>query len=383
MVAPTVIDVETARQPRPWAEVREIMLERARNLRNPFTYTIPAEVERILDNLGTIDRDAWGRAFGAAAAPYAAEAAAAEERGDAQAAQDSYLRAYDYHRVARYPAPNSPVKRDEYRVSLTFFHKAAAYFDPPIERVVMPFHARPGEGSASIGLLRKPAGVAKPPVVVIWGGIDSFKEERPVEAYVEAGMAGLAIDMPGVGEAPIPGSEDAERMWDAVFDWIATRPDLDSDRVAIVGGSTGGYWGTKLAHTHRDRLRAAVNQGGPAHFAFRPAWINRAQRGEYPFELAETLASAFGRSSYDDWVQFSPKLSLLDQGILDRPCAPLLCVNGVDDSVFPIQDMYLLLEHGDPKTARFFPGGHMGNPWGTPTIIAWLQEQLEVAQPAA
>ena len=27
---------------------------------------------------------------------------------------------------------------------------------------------------------------------------------------------------------------------------------------------------------------------------------------------------------------------------------------------FPIADMYLLLEHGDPKTARFFPGGHMG-----------------------
>ena len=67
--------------------------------------------------------------------------------------------------------------------------------------------------------------------------------------------------------------------------------------LALHGGSTGGYWATKVAHTHAARLRAAVNQGGPAHFAFQKDWIVNAQRGEYPFELAETLACAFGRST--------------------------------------------------------------------------------------
>ena len=28
-----------------------------------------------------------------------------------------------------------------------------------------------------------------------------------------------------------------------------------------------------------------------------------------------------------------------------------LCINGVHDTIFPIQDYYLLLEHGDPKSA--------------------------------
>ena len=61
------------------------------------------------------------------------------------------------------------------------------------------------------------------------------------------------------------------------------------------------------------------------------------------------------------------------QGILDQPCAPLLLVNGVDDSIFPIADMYLLLEHGSPKAARFYPGGHMGgSPDVEPTIARWL-----------
>ena len=46
--------------------------------------------------------------------------------------------------------------------------------------------------------------------------------------------------MPGVADAPLAGSEDAERLWDALFDWIASRPDLDAERIAVLGGSTGG-----------------------------------------------------------------------------------------------------------------------------------------------
>ena len=110
---------------------------------------------------------------------------------------------------------------------------------------------------------------------------------------------------------PLAGSENGERLWDAVFDYIAGRADLDAGRVGLHGGSTGGYWATKVAHTHANRLRAAVNQGGPAHFAFQADWIVKAQRGEYPFELAETLACAFGRSSGEEWIEYAPKLSLL------------------------------------------------------------------------
>jgi esterase FrsA len=214
-------------------------------------------------------------------------------------------------------------------------------------------------------------------VVVHWGGIDSFKEERRAEAYLNAGLASLAVDMPGVGDAPLDGSPDAERLWDAIFDWIGTRPDLDADRVALHGASTGGYWAAKLAHTHKDRMRAVVDHGGPAHHAFQADWIARAQVGEYPFELAETLAAAFGGSSYAEWVVYAPHLSLLEQGLLDRPSAPMLLVNGVRDSVFPIQDMYLLLEHGTPKTVRFFTDEtHMGGPQAVEVAVAWLSERL-------
>src|SRR5581483_4659650 len=243
----------------------------------------------------SVEREAWAQAFGALAAPHEARAAQAEAQGDAETARREYLIAYDCYHVARYPAPNSPGKLAAYRKSQELFHKAARTFDPPLERIEMPFRARPGEGKASIGLLRKPKAIERPPVVVLWGGIDAFKEERATEAYLNAGLAALGVDMPGVADAPLAGSQDAERLWDAIFDYIATRADLDSERVAIHGGSTGGYWATKLAHTHAARLRAAVNQGGPAHWAFQKDWIVKAQRGEYPFELAETHACRMDR----------------------------------------------------------------------------------------
>lgn len=362
--------------PRPMDEVKKELHERAKENRNPFLYTIYDEVAPVIEGLATVDREEWAGVFGALAGPHEERAAKAEAAGDTQTARKEYLIAYDCYHVARYPAPNSPGKRAAYRKSQENFHKAARYFDPPLERVEMPFTAQAGEGKASIGLLRKPQGAAKAPVVVIWGGIDAFKEERPTDPYLRAGLATLAIDMPGVADAPLTGSENAERLWDAVFDYIAGRPDLDAARIGIHGGSTGGYWATKVAHTHAGRLRAAVNQGGPAHFAFRADWIVKAQRGEYPFELAETLACAFDRSSGEEWIEYAPELSLLTQGILERPCAPLLCVNGVNDTVFPIADMHLLLEHGNPKSTRFYPGGHMGGGDSQAVIIAWLKGKL-------
>jgi dienelactone hydrolase len=338
------------------------------------------EVERIFGNIHSLDRDEWAAAFSAVAAPYAEQARAAEVAGDAAAAQQSYLRAYAYYRMARYPAPNSPGKRVAYERSVDMYLAAAQYLDPPLERVVMPFHRRAGEGDAVVGYLRRPAGQEKPPVIVRWGGIDSFKEEWNAATILARNLAMLAIDMPGVGAAPIPGSEDAERLFDAVFDWIASRPDLDADRIGIIGGSTGGYWAAKLAHTHRERLCAAVNWGGCAHYAFTPEWIEQAQRGEYALELAETLASAFGLQTFEEWVEYAPRLSLLDQGILDRPCAPLLLVNGVQDTIFPIADMYLLLEHGDPKSARFYPTGHMARtPQTEPMVLDWMERRLRAS----
>src|SRR5207247_1757824 len=299
--------VTFTRYVRPYGEVRAIMIDRAHGRvanRNPFEFTDAAEVERAFAGLRSLDPAEWAGAFGAVATEHAERARAAEGRGDPATAKTEWLAAYNFERVARYPAPSSPAKAAAYARERAHYANAARFFDPPLEIVRIPFRGRPGDGAVARG-------------------------------------------------------------------------DVDGTRVAIVGGSTGGYWATKLAHTHRERIRAAVNHGGPVHEAFTERWIERSQRGDYPFELVETLAWAFGLGGPEEYVAFAPRLSLLEQRLLDRPCAALLCVNGVDDTVFPIADHELLLRHGEPKAARFFPGGHMGNtPQTTPTIVAWVDREL-------
>lgn len=52
----------------------------------------------------------------------------------------------------------------------------------------------------------------------------------------------------------------------ALLDWIATRPDLDQNRVAVIGGSYGGYMVLASAVEYSDRLKAAVDVVGISNF---------------------------------------------------------------------------------------------------------------------
>lgn len=357
----------------------------------PFNFVPYEDAKRVMGAViprFDADRDAFTREFAAAAEPYERRAAEAEARGDAAAARAAWLKAYGLYRMARFPCLDTSAKRDAYRKSQHCVLKAWSGEEAPPERVEMPFRGRPGEGTAVIGYLRRPKGAAPPPVLVVWAGIDTFKEDclHRTVPFLDAGMATLTIDMPGTGDSPVLGSEDAERQWDAVLDWIAAQPDLDAARVGGWGGSFGGYWATKVAHTHRDRLRAVISQGGGAHLVFTPPEIERAQANGIPWGQSETRGNAFGRPSHAEWLEFAPRLSLLDQGVLDRPCTALLCINGVKDPITPIADYHLVLEHGDPKEARFVAnGGHMGRPLdGSPDpteaiMLAWMKRKLELA----
>jgi dipeptidyl aminopeptidase/acylaminoacyl peptidase len=48
----------------------------------------------------------------------------------------------------------------------------------------------------------------------------------------------------------------------ALFDWIATRPDLDASRVMVEGGSYGGHMVLAVAYLYSDRIRCAVDVVG-------------------------------------------------------------------------------------------------------------------------
>jgi dipeptidyl aminopeptidase/acylaminoacyl peptidase len=60
--------------------------------------------------------------------------------------------------------------------------------------------------------------------------------------------------------------EDSVRDIGALLDWIAAQPDLDENRVAVFGGSYGGYMVLASAVHYSDRLKAAVDIVGISNF---------------------------------------------------------------------------------------------------------------------
>jgi len=73
------------------------------------------------------------------------------------------------------------------------------------------------------------------------------------------------------------------------------------------------------------------------------------------------------------------------RGMLERPSAPMLLVNGERDSQQPIADLYLLMKHGDAKDVWVNPqGGHMGRSERWPdarvrseVVEPWVLRHLE------
>ncbi len=132
---------------------------------------------------------------------------------------------------------------------------------------------------------RIPAWVYRPPgdgphpvVVYIHGGPESQSRPRFSSTFqMWLAKLGAAVVIPNVrGSAGYGKSylaldngfrrEDSVRDIGALLDWIATQDDLDASRVAVYGGSYGGYMALASAVHYSDRLAAAVDVVGISNF---------------------------------------------------------------------------------------------------------------------
>jgi 2,6-dihydroxypseudooxynicotine hydrolase len=175
--------------------------------------------------------------------------------------------------------------KEAHRRAVECRNKALPHLDPPGERVAIPY-----EGKQLYGNLRKPTAqpsyaskasnggsVAKPPIVVMCMGLDSAKEEMDdyENRFLARGLATLSFDGPGQGEAEYDFAlcPEYEKPVKAVFDYLATRTDVDNARAGIWGVSLGGYYAPRAAAFEK-RIKACVALSGPfqrsADFTGRP-----------------------------------------------------------------------------------------------------------------
>lgn len=329
-----------------------------RNLQ-PLAGIHPEDAREAMAAFDTPNRDAWAQAWRQVGHRFMEQARAAE-RSDAEKARALYLRAWHNFHMGRWPTENAPQKQQAYDDALAAFAAYGKLLDPPLETVRIAF-----EGKVIVAYLRLPREVRPAPLVLAVSGLDSRKEDFGAgsDAYLQAGLGIIAVDQPGTGQAPIRVDLDSERMLSAVLDYLATRPEVDCTRIVMQSRSWSGYYAAVLAVTEKARLRGAVMHGGPIHAYFERAWQEKGlDTPEYLFDLAEARMAIYPNvTTREQFFAFTPRLSLVTRGLIDRPSAPMLLINGARDTQVPIDDLFLLMRHGSPKEAWVNPvGGHMG-----------------------
>ena len=169
------------------------------------------------------------------------------------------------------------------------------------------------EVPAFVNKPRIPKGKKVAVVINIHGGPES--QHRPLFSATEQFLVnelGMAVVAPNVrgsdgqGKTYLmldngPKREDSVKDIGALLDWIRTQPDLDSSRVAVMGGSYGGYMVLACLTNFPDRIKAGVDIVGIANFITflekTSAYRRDLRRAEYGDERNSEMRAVFQRIS--------------------------------------------------------------------------------------
>ena len=122
--------------------------------------------------------------------------------------------------------------------------------------------------------------------------------------------------------------EDSVRDIGALLDWIATRPDLDPDRVMITGGSYGGFMTLACATTYDDRIRCALDVVGISHFT---TFLKNTESYRRDLRRVE-----YGDERVPEVAEFFERIAPLNNA--GRITKPLFVVQGANDPRVPASE---------------------------------------------
>ena len=185
----------------------------------------------------------------------------------------------------------------------------------------------------------KPAGDGPFPVIIsIHGGPEGQARATFSSTYqMWLAKLGAAVVVPNVRGSAGYGKtyvgldngfrrEDSVRDIGALLDWIATQPDLDASRVAVYGGSYGGYMVLASSVHYSDRLRAAIDVVGISSFV---TFLENTQDYRRDLRRAE-----YGDERDPEMRAHLQKISPLNN--VDSISVPMFVVQGHNDPRVPV-----------------------------------------------
>jgi dienelactone hydrolase len=166
--------------------------------------------------------------------------------GHRVSARQAYLRSAQYYDQALFFVLGTRTpghERDVYAAMQRQFNRAARLFEPPFQPLRIPYAGT----YLPAYFMRPPGARGKRPTVIINNGSDA--ENIDVYAFggaaaIERGYNALIFEGPGQGstlfEREIPFRPDWEKVITPIVDYLHTRSDVDTKRIAMTGWSFTG-----------------------------------------------------------------------------------------------------------------------------------------------
>ena len=332
------------------------------------TMGLPADVtEHALRRVRSV-RD-WDLAWTWAAQRFLGEGRVQQRVGqDDVAALSQHHAALAYH-LAGMLVFDDPRKIRALRASASsLYARSLPFLRPAVRRVEVPWRA-----THLPGYLVLPENVpARVPLVVILNGTSTSKEETLSwgGAFLEQGLAVLALDWPGSGESSLHVSPtpDCDDFIEGVIAVVSDEPAIDATRIGLLGFSLGGAVAA-LAAAHDRRVGAIVAVTPP--FDPRP-WLARAQ----PL-LRRHLATIAGGEEH--LTRLTGGFAL--PGVVERTRCPVLVFGAGRDLIVPPEEaIRFCIAAGERGTLHWYPDGRHGlyeelSDW-TEEAARWLNSVL-------
>ncbi|BCL25229.1 alpha/beta hydrolase family protein [Streptomyces aurantiacus] len=305
------------------------------------------------------DEDAWSAEWAATAARVEHIGRDALAAGHRVSAREALLRASNYYRTADFYRRENPAADAESarlaEASRQTFADAAALLDTPVRALRIPYEDTTLPGYL---FLVDDSGAPRP-TVLYHGGYDSTLEEDYLALAAGALRRGynvIAFDGPGQGRNVREGLHfrpDWEAVVTPVVDYALTVPEVDAERLVLIGTSLGGYLAARAA-AFEHRLAACVLHDGVFDFhAAVAAIVDRA--ASMPDGLEALTAQntgtrwavrnglwTYGLSDMEELVKATEAYTLA--GVADRITCPTLVLDAENDQFFKGQPQRVLEE---------------------------------------
>lgn len=269
----------------------------------------------------------WRSVWEDLAAPHLKAAEAALARGD-KAAADAAIRTsltmlgLAYSGDGYYIYVPLPERRRILPVQRRLYQQLREINGDRVERVAIP-HAR----GVTAGLLHLPPGATgRVPALVVIHPLAGDKDDYDVvvEPFRRAGFATFCFDMPAHGEnfdGPRIRPDD-EQVAVAALNVLANRPEVDADRLAVMGGSLGAFFALRTAAVS-PRVKACLAFASPFDIG---GGIAKAVPG-----IRQSFAWVVGAKTYEETLEKAKLFSLYD--VPQQIKCPVLIVHGTRDHI--------------------------------------------------